>query len=89
MVEDFKILVGTHGAATIVFLLADNVDFADVKRVGSTDDGANIKIVFDVFDGDFERCTLIVQGYKNLFVGEAFVFVDEVPSVFHCAIIIP
>ncbi len=89
MVKDFEIFVGAHGAASIVFFPADNVDFADVKRVGSTDDGANIKIVFDVFNGDFERSTFIIQSCKNLLVGEAFVFVDEVPSVFHCAIIIP
>lgn len=48
--DDFKIFIGAHGAATIVFFLADNVDFADVERIGGAHDGADIEIMLEVFD---------------------------------------
>lgn len=87
VVNNFEILVGAHGAATIIFFLADNMNFTHVKRVGGTDNGTDIEIVFDVFNGDFEASTLLGERRKNLFVGEAFVFIDEVAGVFHGGII--
>ena len=81
--DNFKIFIGAHGAAAIIFFAPDNVNFADIKRVGGADDGADVEIVFDVFDGDFEASALFAQGVKNLFVCETFVFVDEVSGVFH------
>ena len=54
VMNDFEIFVGTHGATAVVFFLADDMNFAHIKRVGGADDGADIEIVFDVLDGDFE-----------------------------------
>ena len=55
--DDFKIFIGTHCAAAIVFLLADNMNFADVERVGSANNRADIEVVLDVLNGDFQRRT--------------------------------
>ena len=52
--EYLKIFVGTHGAAAIILLLADNMDFANIERIGSADDRTDIEVMFDVFDSDFE-----------------------------------
>ena len=81
--DDFEVFVGTHGATTVVFFLADDVDFCHVEGVGGADDGADVKIVFDVFDGDFERSAGFGESIKNLFIGLVFELVDEISGVFH------
>ena len=73
---DVKVFVGDHGAATVVFAFADNVDLGDVEGVGVADDGADIEIVREVFDGDFERNAGFVEVGNNFCVGQAFIFVD-------------
>ena len=83
MVDDFEIFVGTHRTATIVFFLADDMNLTHVERVGGTHDRADIEIMFDVFNGDFEAGTFFAQCIKNLFVGQAFIFVDKVSCIFH------
>ena len=76
MVNNFEILVGAHSAATVVFFLANDVDFCYIKRVGGADNGADIKIVFDVFDSDFKVGTSFCELVKNLFIGVILEFVD-------------
>ena len=83
MVNNFKIFISAHGAATVVFFLANDVNFANIKRIGRADDRANVKIVFNVFDSNFEASTGFIQSLKNLLVRETFVFIDEVTGVFH------
>ena len=68
MMDNFKIFVGAHGAATVVFLFTDDVDFTDVKRISSTDDGTDVEVVFNVFDGDFKASTFSAKLIKNLLV---------------------
>ena len=87
MVDNFEIFISTHGTATIVLLLADDVDFFNVERVGGTDDGADVEIVFNILNSDFEWGTSLTQGGKNLFVSQAFVSVYEVSGIFHICII--
>lgn len=87
MVNNFEIFVGTHRTAAIVFFLADDVNFLRVERVGIPHDGANIKIVFDVFDGDFEVVSGFFEGVKNLLVCHTFVLIDEVTGVFHVSLL--
>ena len=87
VVEDGKVFVGTHSAATVVFFLADDMDFRDIERVGGADDGADVKIVLEVFDGDFERKAGLFESGKNLVVGETFEGVDEIAGVFHKTIV--
>ena len=76
MVLDFKIFIGTHGAAAVVFFAADDMDFTNVERVGGTNNGADVEIVFDIFDGDFEGSAGFFERGKNLFVGHSLVFVN-------------
>ena len=76
MVNDSKVFVSTHRAAAIIFFLADDMDFTNVKRIRGADNRADIKIMFKIFDGDFERCASFFEGGKNLFVWHAFIFVD-------------
>jgi len=68
VVNNFEVFIGAHGAATVVFFLANDVDFVYVERVGGTDDRADVKIVFNVFDGDFEGRAFLAEGFKNLFI---------------------
>ena len=68
LVNNFKIFIRTHRAAAIIFFLADNVNFFDVKRVRIPDDCADIKIVFNIFDGDFEVVSGFFEGVKNLLI---------------------
>lgn len=79
--DDLEVFVGTHGATAVVFFLTDDVDFTDVKGVCRADDGTDVKIVFDVFDGNFEAGAFFTQHIKNLLVREAFVLVDEIARV--------
>ena len=74
--NDFKIFVSAHCAATVVFFTTDDVDLAHIERIGSTDNGTNIKIVFDIFDGDFKTGAFFVQGFKNLLIFQTFVLID-------------
>ena len=76
MVLDFEIFVGAHGAAAVVFFAADDMDFADIERVGGTNNGADIEIVFDVFNGNFKGGARFFERGKNLFVGHSLVFVN-------------
>ena len=66
--ENFEIFIGAHSATAIIFFLANDVDFFYIKRVRGADDGADVKIVFNVFDGDLEGSTGLVQFRFNLLV---------------------
>lgn len=68
MMDNFKIFVGAHGAATVVFLFTDDVNFTDVKRISCTDNGTDVEVVFNVFDGDFKASTFSTKLIKNLLV---------------------
>lgn len=74
--KDLKIFISTHGTAAVVFFLANDVDFGDIKGVCGANNRANIKIVFKVFDGDFEGGTRFVQFDKDLFICEAFIWIN-------------
>ena len=86
--ENFEIFIGTHGATTVIFFLADDMDSFYVKRVRSANDGANIKIAFEVLDGNFEIDARLCEGGKNLLVLLAFEGVDKIARVFHIVCII-
>ena len=83
VVNNFEIFVRTHGAAAVIFFLADDVDHADVEGVGGANDGADVEIVLKVFDGNFERRTGFFECIKNLFIWQGFEFVDEITRIFH------
>ena len=76
MVLDFKIFIGTHGAAAVVFFATDDMIFTDIKRIGGADNRADIEIVFDVFDGDFKGGARFFERGKNLFICHPLVFVN-------------
>ena len=54
MMNDFEIFIGTHGAAAIVFFLADDVNNFDIEGVGGTDNGTDVEVVLEIFDGNFQ-----------------------------------
>ena len=76
MVLDFKIFVGAHGTAAVVFFAADDMDLTNIKRIGGADDGADIKIVFNILHGDFKGSARFFERGKNLFVGHPLVFIN-------------
>ena len=54
MVNNFEVFVGAHGAAAIIFFLADNVNNFDIEGIGGANDGADVEVVLEIFDGDFQ-----------------------------------
>ena len=53
--------VGHHGASAVPLSSADDVDFGGEEGVGGSDHGADVAVVFPVFDGHVELMTLRVK----------------------------
>lgn len=66
--NDFEVFIGAHSAAAVVFLFTDDVNFTNVKRISCTDNGTDVEVVFNVFDGDFKASTFSTKLIKNLLV---------------------
>ena len=66
MMQNFKVFIGAHGTAAVVFFAANDVDFAYIERIGGTDDGTNVKVMFDVLDGDFEAGAFFTKLQKGM-----------------------
>lgn len=52
--DNREIFIGAHGATAVVFFLADNMNFVYIERVRGADNGADVKVMLDVLDGDFK-----------------------------------
>lgn len=51
--DDFEVFISTHCTAAIVFFLTNNMDLADIKRICSANNRADIEVVLDVLNGNF------------------------------------
>ena len=80
-VIDMEILVGNHCATTVIFALADNMHARNIKSVRVAYNSANIKIMRQVFDGDFERNARFIELGNNLLVWETFEFIYKIACV--------
>lgn len=82
VIMNMKILIGHHRSTLVPLATADDMNMANAKCIGASDDCPHIKVPPYIFDGNLKSMVFTVEVGNNGLNGLTFIVVDDVPAVF-------